>query len=79
VLTRAVIAHECTLAERSWRRQLSWPLCADHIKAVKLSMFSAASTLACASRNDRPSAAHYPTACPCVQHTRTHTPEIARI
>ena len=34
MLTRAVIAHECTLAERSWRRQLSWPLCADHIKAM---------------------------------------------
>ena len=48
--SRAVIrsAHECTLAASSWRRQPSWPLCADHSKAVK-PFLSAASMLACAS------------------------------
>jgi len=56
VFTRAVIgiAHECTLAARRWRRQLSWPFCAEHIKAVK-PLFGAACTLACALRHDRPS------------------------
>jgi len=57
VLTRAVIliAHECTLAARSWRRQPWWPVLADLIKAVKPSLL-AASTLACALRHERPSA-----------------------
>ena len=53
---RARRARTRTLAARSWPRQASWPFCAESIKAV-MPVLCAASTLACACRQDSVSGA----------------------
>ena len=65
--------HARTWPARSWRTQASWPCCADHIKAV-LPSFIAASTLACACRQDSVSGASTPPqAAPDRASTLAHT------
>ena len=79
------MARTRTLAARSWRRQATWPTCADLIKAV-VPLLSAACTLACAFRQDSVSGAPphrrpletAPSPWRAYTHTHTHTPAKAR-